>query len=296
MNGDLRIERLEERVLLSVNVMKQGNTLILTGDGAGDDVEILGQQELYKVEIRVNGAHKGTFNGVQDLIANLGAGDDSLSLYGVKADDVTAHLGLGNDTFLISTSSDHPDPDDGNVDLGAVVVTMGGQDGDQILVTHDPAAGERLAFGNSVTIFGAPTVQFLGLGSDPADNSEPGDIQILGNLTILTPLPNRRSASPTSLVRLSDVWVGNNTTILSLPGRDSVFQIRDSEFVGDVRILDGGGDDLLELGDSSGRVDQSNIFHARVRVNLGSGSDTVFDAPGNSFAVPPEFDNVETFL
>jgi hypothetical protein len=138
-------------------------------------------------------------------------------------------------------------------------------------------------------------VQFLGLGSDPADNSEPGDIHVIGRLTILTPLGTGR-ANATSLVELSDVWVGWTTTILSLPGRDSVFQIRDSEFVRDVRILDGGGDDLLELGDSSGRVDQSNLFHARVRVNLGSGSDTVFNAPGNSFAVPPEFENVETFL
>ncbi|CAK9019730.1 Uncharacterized protein SCF082_LOCUS14635, partial [Durusdinium trenchii] len=122
-NVPLVLERLEERRVLSVTAMiDAGGDLVVTGDGAGDDVSIDVQTDMMgneSITVMANGVvvpievSSGVFqNSVDtddvtggDLFVDLGAGNDTLSLELPTGLNVTADTGDGDDSLSIDPAS-----------------------------------------------------------------------------------------------------------------------------------------------------------------------------------------------
>jgi hypothetical protein len=107
---NLQFEQLENRALLSVNVVSGGD-LDITGNGASDLIQVSQTgPTTWKVQgigaTKVNGASSYTASGVTGSIRiALGDGNNSVTLSnGTVPADLSIINGDGNDVYSISTS------------------------------------------------------------------------------------------------------------------------------------------------------------------------------------------------
>src|SRR5262245_44807883 len=114
----LGVERLEDRVVPAGNVTVEfiprefGNTVFLSGDDLGNDVQIRSgdlpnQIVIQGINTTLNGSDESlTFDGITRVFANLGAGDDTLTTSTLTLTSPGALMNIdggdGNDTILIS--------------------------------------------------------------------------------------------------------------------------------------------------------------------------------------------------
>jgi hypothetical protein len=278
MTDITKFERLEDRQLLAVSVTfgaKKG-ILTLTGDDAGDDVEIEGTGNSSEVDVFVNGGFVGTFAGVRSIRGNLGAGDDNLFLSAVHiGGSLDINMGSGADLFdfddaPISNGS-------GEVLIGGnVTVNMGGNSGD--FVEWDNVSGFGIVVGNNVVLAGVADVDLDGDGGD--ETVQASDIHIGGALKIS--LSGFGDVGGNSAdVFLDDVNVLVGTVITGSSSAD-VIRAEQSSFGRRVTVNLGDGDDLVDI-DQIGH----NRFNDRVIVNFGGGVDTLDDDASNEFLVAP---------
>src|SRR5262245_8929198 len=84
MNQRLTFERLEERILMAVTVVRNSaGELGLRGDSANDVVDIDGTGGLGGIQVFVNGVSVGTYTGITNIKGSLGAGNDFVNLHAV---------------------------------------------------------------------------------------------------------------------------------------------------------------------------------------------------------------------
>src|SRR5262245_24891798 len=289
MSDNVSFERLEDRRLLAVSVTtgKQG-LLKLTGDDAGDVVEVDGTGNFGEVTVWVNGSFEGTFAGVKTIKAALKGGDDELHLSAIQIGGaVDVNMGGGDDLFDVDTLATGGEGSfAGSVFIGgAVICKMGNNDGDQVeWETDGGGEGLGIIIGNNVTLQGAADVNLDGEGGDSGVQDD--DINIGGFLKISSNVANDIDGDGQT-VRIDDINVGG-TTILALNGADDDVQVEDCSFARRVEASLGGGDDELEVLDST--------FAADVVANGGNGDDSLDASVGNSFAVEPVVNGFETVV
>jgi hypothetical protein len=106
----LRLESLENRRMMAVDVDQDGDTLIITGDDGGvsaDVVEIRGlDEERFRVTADFgNGVATRRFEGIEEFIIRLGADADILTIRDIEDDDdvdrFDIRMGAGEDQVTI---------------------------------------------------------------------------------------------------------------------------------------------------------------------------------------------------
>ncbi|MFO1021031.1 MAG: hypothetical protein U0903_10085 [Planctomycetales bacterium] len=172
---------LESRLLLTVNVSfnAKSGLLKITGDSAGDRVDIDGTGTAGQVEVFINSVKFDDFSNVKSIKANLGAGDDELNLSAVTIDgDINVNLGSGADKFDIDNNTTLGSGPDGLVSIGGnVKAKMGGDSGD--FLNWD----DGMQLKGNVAITGVADVDMKGDGI-AASESEVNDITYLGTMSI----------------------------------------------------------------------------------------------------------------
>jgi hypothetical protein len=291
MNDTFRFERLEQRLLPAVSITVGKNGLLkLTGDGAGDTVDIDGTGVAGEVDVFVNGGFVGTFSAVKTISADLKAGDDTVNISAIQIGGLLdLRMGSGADEVDIDNTTTLGGGPNGDVVIGNdVIVNMGGNAGD-FIEWDSTGADLGITVGNHVTLTGAADVDLDGDGG--TFGVEPEDINIGGNLKIaLTGFGDVNGDGWE--VDIDDVNVLGTTTLNGSGAVDRI-EVTDSSFVRKVTVSLGGGDDLLDVDGGAG---QENQFSAAVVVNGGAGSDTVDNSVLNLFAVPPVLKQVENVV
>ena len=173
----LSFEQCESRRLMAVTTSLSGGTLTIIGDGAGDNIEILGTGNPGEITVysRNGGVVDGVVNGsttiqgvTADLVADLGDGGNSLHIDNVYlAGKLTIETGDGNDTVWFGRT--------GVVSsLGDCTVTSGG--GFDLFV----AESYKVFIAGNLTITDS---NFNGMSSIGGASAR-GAISVLGNANV----------------------------------------------------------------------------------------------------------------
>lgn len=303
-----RFEMLEDRTTPSATAVLAGGVLTITGDAASDDIAIralgIDSFSVTKFDNFNQSPTTQTFEGVTSIVANLGEGDNNLSLdatldtnvnlnvtagagmdylnvgvNGVVASNaalnITGDLGAGNDRLRFVTSGLAANA---NLNLNVKL----GTDNDQASVVLG-AIGPRAIARVNVD---------LGAGTDSLGLSANGDLALdallllkvnagAGNDNIRLQLGDIGTslAAATALLNL-DLGDGNDTLRLQVGeiGRESDL---------DVRIDGGAGNDAMGL-TFVGNIDQNATIG--LNINQGAGDDRLgvtINPPLSSITVDP---------
>ena len=161
-----------------------GTTLTLTGDDASDRVVV--GEDAGNLTMTVNGGAvitdfgTGTLpaNNTIDLVANVGGGDDELTITTANLKSVTADGGAGNDV-LVWNNGDGNDRMDGDGNADEVEVNGAPSQGDQFTVQPNAAEPGRVRFDRiNLGLFNlnvnAERITINGLGGDDSVTTQPG--------------------------------------------------------------------------------------------------------------------------
>jgi hypothetical protein len=242
------LEKLEDRLLLAVDVSLSGNTLHVTSDGASDAVAIFEYDgEIYVV---VDEDDDGSFDffevydadDIKHIKINMNGGDDYVGISGLELDgNITADMGSGDDEFDLEygagfafDAADYAtgDGDDayGQNEIGGHVNVKGGS-GDDTLEVEDSLIAKN------VTI-------------DAGDGDDDVDIGAYE----------------------ADTFIGGNTKIILGSGDNDVdIEAEDDydlDFGGNVDIKGGSDDEDIEI-DVYGASEIT--FHKQLKIDLGGG-------------------------
>jgi hypothetical protein len=122
------VERLEDRLLMAVNITQNGNVLVIEGDAADERIEVLGTGEgEVSVYVDADGDNipefvlYGEYSGVKHVCVSSGDGDDDIYLQLDIDGHLTVNGGDGDDKLVVVS------------DIGGNVSVDGG-DGDDYVV------------------------------------------------------------------------------------------------------------------------------------------------------------------
>ncbi len=242
----LRVEPLEQRLLLAGNVMADliDGQLTITGDDWANAIAIVGGPDGshlvrsstdYRIEqapsTRINGEDgPAVFYGVQSIRVSTGGGDDIVYLAGLSLVEPGYSPGAGPHFNLVISGNLSIETGDGN---------------DAVLFT---GAGENTQVGGDLTIS-------TGSGDDTISASEM--VAVAGNWTIMT-------GSGSDSIESSLARIGGSLAIDTGSENDSVTLIRVN--VGNDLILD------TDAGDDSIRLNSVNVGNDLI-VDTGEGND-----------------------
>ncbi len=282
--GTSGFEVLEDRVLLAgdVTAVLQGSTLYITGDSAGNDLNI-GQDDLGNVTVlgtdgtsinHDSGGNPVAFSGVKSITVSLGAGNDHLIIGG---EDETAETDL--------TAADEETDEEGpKLSLAGSLTVATGSGDDIVRMSFTQVAGNVIIVtdgGNDAVDLGRgpgfggedhvePTSAALAPSLSPSEADEgggpPSDVKIGGSLTIVT-------CAGDDGVKVGFTDVQNNVTINTGDGNDNIVTGR-----GPINDIHGPGEEALVAAASSthGNVrPEDTHFGGCFTVLSGSGDDMV---------------------
>lgn len=233
-------ERLEDRLLLTVSGFRQGNTLILVGDNAADNIVVTGTGTLGEVNVVINGAEPVLVTGIKHIKVATGGGNDNLDLIGVKiAGNLLVDMGDGDDDLDIEGNG---------TSIGGNVILHGSAGSDRIEIDatgQESGNGGHLAFLKNVTIDlgnsgngGGDFCEFLG--------AEGGQtISIGGSLTV-------KGREGTQQLNLDSIDIAKS-----------------------LKVDFGNGDDLVSLGTVSDDAALSVNVGGASTIKVGAGDDVV---------------------
>jgi hypothetical protein len=309
-------DRLEERCTPAGNVTAVFTaataTLTLTGDALANGVDISvgsGGLSSFGVTGVVDGtattvnnqATTQTFNGVKNLVINLGGGNDSLQ-FGVTTagtiivqGNLTINTGTGNDTILTGGGANFLDV------FGALSVTNGAGNSSTTLTNINVVGAAKLnhTAGGTTSLFistGGTTANSLSSLSVTNGTGNTDifviDTNVSGNVTLNT--------GATPLVNGMDQVVfeaGNSTNLLKIGGSlsingtiqsgEGIYDLQDYNVNGNVTMTQGGGGNLnlIEVEDLFS-IAQSPVIKGNVSLTQG-GSNPITDigGGGNAFVI-----------
>ncbi len=325
------VELLEDRTLLSGNVLVvvQDGDLVADGDGDNNSIEILFENG----DLIVRGINGTTINGAatpfiafadsdtvpDDLRISLGSGDNSARIaQGVHVgDDLIFNSGIGEDTVRMQ---------DVTIDGFLSIQTSGGDDLVEltdIMIADSAVIGTAKGKGNIALVR-------VTVGDDlRISSSHDNDNVLLQNVTVADDVSidtsrgddvigiensdigddfKLRSGKGTDDVVVDNTEIADNTKLLTGRGDDSIV-IRNSELDGKLKIDTSRDDDFVYIdpttvtervsirtagGDDTIVIDGANIFSGPVRVNGGSGTNAIDIDNANHFASEPTVRNANS--
>lgn len=283
----LQFERLENRVLLAVNVTQDGAILYIGGDGEADEVFVDGTGVTGEVEVFSGTESLGVFSNVNTIVATLRGGDDSLT---VAAIDITGSLrvrmGDGADTFVLhNAQSTLGGGVDGNVSIGDDLrIKMGRNEGDVARLVCD-IADSGISVTNNLRIWGVADLTLDGEGE--SSDADLGDISVGGNLKITSTVGADIDDDDLFSIFVDNVNVAGKTYVRLGAGDESV-SVTNSSFLDRVVVRLRDGDDSFTTEPGVDPVaDVSNFFGAGVRIRGGNGNDLLDPNLEDEFTVDP---------
>ncbi len=288
------LERLEERLLMAVNIAQVGDTLTITGDANDEVIHVADFGEGVRVTADEYGdglpEFAADYYGIHNITINTGKGDDEVGVSDLTiSGNLTINTGVGDDRLYVEYSAYESAFGFGfyegdNTIYGNVSINVGA--GNDIAVVADSMIGGSLSFvggngndqfdfgggGSGTFVYGDVSLD-TGAGPDivtltPPDHS---DLEIAGNLTIKTGL------NDDFVVVFStegDIEVNGKTTI-DLGAGDDFFGPgtqggdNDVDFNGLFALKAGDGNDLVRV---EGDVD----FGSSASFDLGKGNDVFY--------------------
>jgi hypothetical protein len=287
----------------AATVAQKGDTLYVTGTRGNDSVIIIGVDGhpgiiTVKVENQPLVAHFG----LSHIAIDLKGGENSLGVFQVNlGGDLTIAAGSGENYFLLGFHEFFMP----NLIWGDLSVTVGL--GPNVILLE-----ESWIVGNtSISTGDGLNTVVLGRANSPSDLGA----ALIGNLLIET-------GGGDDHVEVVKSWIGGQTLIDTDDGNDTVILgthyatgsaiagnvfadtlfvatgngmdgvgLTDNAVWGNTTIQTGHDNDELRVGD--GPAFPPNDFHAQFSANGGGGMDTLNDDPGNSYAMPPQFQSFE---
>jgi hypothetical protein len=293
------LERLEDRLLMAVNISQVGSTLTIAGDANDNIIHLADFPEGVRVSIDGDGVGGPDLNelyyGVSNVTINTGNGDDRVGVSdltiagnliintGAGDDDVYVSYDAYYDVFGLNYSGDEGD----NTIYGNVSINLGAGD-DDVVVGDSTIGGAvsiiagigndsiRLGHGDVGTfVYGNVSID-SGTGEDwviLASSREEHDLEINGDLLIKTGSNYDRIdvyAEDSNDSYYGDVVVNGKTTIDLGAGDDRFVSTAEAEngiaFNGAFVLKAGDGQDVVSM---YGDVD----FGANASFDLGKGND-----------------------
>lgn len=285
MSDHWQAERLEDRLLLAVSVTATPQGLLkIVGNSAGDVVDVDGTGVAGGVDVFVNGAFTGTFAGIHSITAAMKGGADVLNLSAIDIPgSVTINMGGGADVVDLDNTTTLGGGPDGHLFIGGSLnIAMGNNVGD--FINWDSTGGFGSTVAGNAVLAGASVFDLDGDGGGSGLQAQ--DLNVGGLLQI--------SSKLASSSFIDDVNVGS-TTIISLGKKADSVVILQSHFGGDLEVLMGAGNDLLDL-DFSGAAGDASQFDGHVTLLGGGGTDTLDELAANVFARPPGIREFEIFV
>ena len=245
------LERLEDRVLLAVDVtLSRNGTLSITSDGDDDTVFIYGYGG-GDIAVYVDEDADGVideylyYSGVKNIKVNMGDGDDTVVAYGIDiSGNFDVRLGDGDDGFALTDAAGAYYNEIGGS------VTVRGDDGDDVIAIAGADIGKNL------TVDAGDGDDYVGLGNESnylsvyaygfGDYYATGDLNVDGNAKI-------------------SLGEGDDGLYIEPYGGYTV------NFSKKLDIDAGGGDDYVEFGDDA-YTDVVTV-EGKANIKLGDGDD-----------------------
>lgn len=313
-NSTLRIEKLEDRILLAGNVtaVQNGSQLVINGDADDNFIVVTNDGGAGTIEVSeadggtVNGGGPETFAGITHIVIRGRAGDDIVIVDDIDIEgNLTIQLnqddgdGQGAGVFTSNIGGNLAISSDGDADVevgvfgnnvggAAQIVTRGGDDDIEV---EDGNIGGQLVINaghgdNDVFLGGFEGGLNVGgnlIVNDGADDLdlEAENVNVGGTLNI------DAGARGDSEIVLHNIDVGGQFWVRTGDGFDYV-HICDVEVDLGTVIALREGDDVLEVGDST--------FHSHFQASGGPEvNDTINDLGSNTFDVDPIVTQFENF-
>jgi hypothetical protein len=283
------LERLEDRLLMAVNISQVGGTLTITGDANDESIHVGDYGDGVRVTVDEDGDFEPEFYevyyGVSNITINTGNGDDQVGVSDLTiGGNLTINTGTGDDIVFI----DHYngvivglDSDGENTIYGNVKVNVGA--GNDVVRLADSAIGGNVSIdggiGSDRVRVGQPEFSGVFVSGDVTIDTGAGldivallatdhsYIEIDGDLTI-------RTGTNYDVVQISSdplglgVEVNGETTIDLGAGDDRIGFGGDIDFNGVFALRAGDGNDRVSV---AGDVD----FGSATSFDLGKGNDTL---------------------
>jgi hypothetical protein len=191
------VERLEDRLLMAVNITQNGVNLIIEGDADYDLIRVIGTGEgevtVYADTDGDGYADVGCYSGVNQVLVNAGDGNNVVIVSDLDIDgNLTVNGGDGTDTIRIERGLYAVNDIGGNVSLDtggsgsgleSVFVSDANIDGK---LTIDTGAGRSFVrLQGELDVAGKTSID-TGAGDDRVDITPEGDHTELGDLVIST--------------------------------------------------------------------------------------------------------------
>jgi hypothetical protein len=211
----------------------------------------------------------------RDLLVDLGAGDDTLDIIGLRADDLTVHGRAGEDTIGIRDNGEETDGDDGDdgelnspskvfgkltiTDSDTADITLAGvnvaenatitlgNDGNTVLVSEGTEGTFGSWFGGNLTITGGSGDDVVTVRCDTADTVIEGDLTVK-----LYGAPERGDdLERDNFLNLSETTVGGSLLYVGGNGPDTVTVADDVDVARDATLNMFNGPNTLTLEDGA---------------------------------------------
>jgi hypothetical protein len=262
------VERLEDRLLLAVNVTQSGATLNITGDGNDEHIEV--HNDGGGIVVVVDEDNDGTaedylyYYGVRNISIKTNGGNDEVFISDLDIDgNLTIDTGAGEDFARIDAQAYNFGSYYGAISVGGNVTIKTGDDYDEVWV-GETYIDKNLTINTGTDDDGAEILLFGGFFGDY-------DLDVYGSTKITT-------GAGDDLVSIG-AYDGYDVTFhkqlkIDLGGGDSdevdidAYDDGEMDFFGNVEITGGSGDDVINIY----VYDTSELtFHKQLKVDLGGG-------------------------
>jgi hypothetical protein len=269
------VERLEDRLLMAVDITQNGGNLIITGDDASENIHVHSDGSYVRVHVDVDGDGTEdideTYSGVTNLTIRTNGGDDYVTVSDLDlSGTLRIETGAGYDEVRVGPVEDYFETGNyyGDVSIGKDLRINTGSEDDEVYVQGD--GSYETSIGRTLDIRtqdGDDEVVVRAHGGG-------GTLDIDGNLLIQTG-DGDDIAGITSTTD-SQLTLDGNATIKTGAGDDDVgVQAADGSTLdidGYVTIETGAGYDLVRVNARDG------VLHLRDRLTIetGAGDDEVY--------------------
>ena len=244
LNRTIRFENLEDRSMLSVTALVSSNELVIIGTSANESVQVYEQGTAWKVQgiggTKVNNSIKAqSFAGVDNILAELGAGNDFLKVFnGTLVGSLQVGYGSSDTGFKTTQII--------NLKLAALSVVNESNGSNSILVSNV-----------RTTSFGGASFE-LGNGNN---------VVTLVNLNVIGQNLQLIAGSGNNVITATNIQIGdNNTSVIQTGNGNDVISVSQYNSINDgLAILTGGGTDIVTL-------NKVNLGSNTLQVDMGPGN------------------------
>jgi hypothetical protein len=225
LNRTMRFESLEDRSMLSVSAVVSSHELAIFGTSANESVLVYEQGTNWKVQgiggTKVNNSTKAqSFAGVENIEADLGAGNDFLKVFNGTV--LTLQVDYGSSDTGFKTTQ---------------VINLQLTDG--LSIVNESNGSNSILVNNMRTTFEGASFELLGNGNN---------VIVLANLKLFGGTLELSAGSGNNVISATNIQTtGGNKDLIETGDGNDIISISQFSATGDLDISSGGGTDAVVL-------------------------------------------------